>query len=67
MALQPRRRRAFAIAAVALSTALVSAAAVGAYAGAFGLGQHFALAGQTVRPFRKLISTQAIFRREVFQ
>ena len=31
MALQPRRRRAFAIAAVALSTALVSAAAVGAY------------------------------------
>ena len=46
---------------------LGDAAAVGAYAGAFGLGQHFALAGQTVRPFRKLISTQAIFRREVFQ
>jgi TadE-like protein len=41
--------------------------AVGAYAGPFGLGRQFALAGQTVRPFRKLISAQAIFRREVFQ
>ena len=40
---------------------------VGAYAGPFGLGRQFALAGQTVRPFRKLISAQAIFRREVFQ
>jgi TadE-like protein len=41
--------------------------AVGAYAGPFGLGRQLALAGQTVRPFRKLISAQAIFRREVFQ
>ena len=40
---------------------------VGPYAGAFGLGRQFALAGQTVRPFRKLVSAQAIFRREVFQ
>ena len=42
-------------------------AAVGAYAGAFGLGRQFALAGRTVRPFRKLISAQAIFRREAFE
>jgi hypothetical protein len=40
---------------------------VGPYAGAFGLGRQLALAGQTVRPFRKLVSAQAIFRREVFQ
>jgi hypothetical protein len=42
-------------------------AAVGAYSGDLGLGRQFALAGQTVRPFRKLVSTQAIFHREVFQ
>lgn len=41
--------------------------AVGPYAGLFGLGRQLALAGQTVRPFRKLISAQAIYRREVFQ
>ena len=41
--------------------------AVGAYAGPFGLGRQFALAGRTVRPFRKLISAQAIFRREAFE
>lgn len=41
--------------------------ATGAYAGELGLGKQYAFAGQTVRPFRKLISTQAIFRREVFQ
>jgi hypothetical protein len=41
--------------------------AVGPYAGAFGLGRQFALAGQTVRPFRKLISAQAIYRREVVE
>jgi TadE-like protein len=41
--------------------------AVGAYAGPFGLGRQLALAGKTVRPFRRLISAQAIFRREVFQ
>ena len=42
-------------------------ATVGPYVGAFGLGRQFALAGKTVRPFRKLISAQAIFRREVFE
>jgi hypothetical protein len=38
----------------------------GPYAGANGLGQQAAWA-QTVRPFRRLISAQAIYRREVFQ
>lgn len=46
---------------------LEDAGAAGAYAGPFGLGRQFALAGQTVRPFRKLVSAQAIFRREVFE
>jgi hypothetical protein len=39
---------------------------VGAYAGPFGLGRQFAFV-RTVRPFRKLISAQAIYRREVFE
>ena len=39
----------------------------GPYAGPFGLGRQLAFAGQTLRPFRKLISAQAIFRREVFE
>jgi hypothetical protein len=42
-------------------------APTGAYAGPFGLGRQFALAGRTVRPFRKLISAQAIYRREVVE
>lgn len=37
----------------------------GAYSGTYGLGEHLAL-GQSLRPFRRLISAQAIFRREVF-
>lgn len=41
--------------------------ATGTYVGPLGLGRQFALAGQTVRPFRKLISAQAIYRREVFE
>ena len=41
--------------------------AVGPYAGAFGLGRQLAFAGRTVRPFRKLLSAQAIFRREAVQ
>ena len=41
--------------------------AIGPYAGAFGLGRQYALAGRTVRPFRKLISAQAIYRREVVE
>jgi TadE-like protein len=40
---------------------------IGPYAGPFGLGRHFALAGRVVRPFRKLISVQAIYRREVVE
>lgn len=35
------------------------------YAGPYGLGRHFAL-GEDVRPFRKLVGGQAVFRREVF-
>jgi hypothetical protein len=40
---------------------------VGTYAGPFGLGRQLALAGRTVRPFRKLVSAQAIYRREVVE
>lgn len=39
----------------------------GVYAGPYGLGRQFAFAGQTVRPFRRLLSSQAVYRREVFQ
>jgi hypothetical protein len=41
--------------------------AIGPYAGQFGLGRQLALAGRTLRPFRKLISAQAIYRREVVE
>lgn len=37
----------------------------GPYSGTFGLGEHLAF-GQRVRPFRRLIAAQALFRREVF-
>jgi len=40
--------------------------ATGPYAGEFGLGKQFAW-GEEVRPFRRLISAQAIYRREVFE
>ena len=40
---------------------------IGPYAGPYGLGRTFALAGRTVRPFRRVISAQAIYRREVFE
>ncbi len=40
---------------------------VGPYAGPFGLGRQLALAGRVVRPFRRLVTAQAIYRREVFQ
>lgn len=36
----------------------------GTYGGAYGLGEQAAL-GKSVRPFRRLISVQAVFRREV--
>lgn len=37
------------------------------YAGTYGLGRHYALLGQSVRPFRKLLSAQAVRRRELFE
>ncbi len=40
---------------------------VGTYAGAYGLGRQLALAGRAVRPFRRVISAQAIYRREVVE
>jgi hypothetical protein len=46
---------------------LLDDGAVGPYSGPYGLGRQFALAGRTLRPYRKLISTQAIYRREVIQ
>lgn len=41
-------------------------AEAGPYAGTYGLGLMYAQ-GQAVRPFRKLLTAQAIFRREVFE
>ena len=38
---------------------------VGPYAGRFGLGGQMAFGGETLRPYRKLLSAQAIARREV--
>ena len=38
----------------------------GTHGGQYGLGAQGAM-GQTVRPFRRVISAQAIYRREVFQ
>ncbi len=38
---------------------------VGPYGGRFGLGGQLAFAGETLRPYRKLLSAQAISRREV--
>ena len=38
----------------------------GTYGGQYGLGAHGAL-GQAIRPYRRVISAQAIYRREVFQ
>lgn len=40
--------------------------APGTYAGANGLGVQLAL-GQRVRPYRRVISAQAIYRREIFE
>jgi len=37
----------------------------GPYSGTYGLGELFVL-GQSVRPFRRLIAAQAMFRREVY-
>lgn len=38
---------------------------LGTYGGRFGLGGQLAFAGETLRPYRKLLSAQAIARREV--
>ena len=38
---------------------------VGPYGGRFGLGGQLAFGGETLRPYRKLLSAQAISRREV--
>jgi len=46
---------------------LDSPSAVGPYAGRYGLGRQLALAGRELRPFRRVVSAQAIFRREVVQ
>jgi hypothetical protein len=35
------------------------------YSGRYGLGRQLAYGGRTVRPYRKLLSAQAIYRREV--
>ncbi len=45
----------------------LDAGEIGPYAGPYGLGRQLALAGRTLRPFRKLISAQAIYRREVVE
>jgi len=42
-----------------------SSAEAGIYAGKYGLGKFYAL-NKEVRPFRRLISAQGVFRREVF-
>jgi hypothetical protein len=42
------------------------ALSIGPYAGPFGLGRQLAFAGEKLRPFRRLVSAQAIYRREVF-
>jgi hypothetical protein len=41
-------------------------ASPGAYVGVFGLGRQLAF-GREVRPFRRVLSAQAFFRREVFE
>ena len=47
-------------------TLLPDGGVVGTYSGTYGLGRQFAFARE-VRPYRKLLSAQAIYRREVFQ
>ncbi len=47
-------------------TLLPDGGVAGTYSGPYGLGRQFAFARE-VRPYRKLLSAQAIYRREVFQ
>ncbi len=51
---------------IALPGSLVEATQDGTYGGEYGLGKHYALA-QSVRPFRRTLTAQSIFRREVFK
>ena len=44
----------------------VGVSAFNTHAGPYGLGVTLAL-GRELRPFRRLITSQALFRREVFQ
>ena len=44
---------------------LVPDADPGLYAGQYGLGRQLAFGGKEVRPYRKLLAGEAIFRREV--
>lgn len=44
---------------------MLATAGIGPYTGELGLGRHFAL-GQVVRPFRRVVSAEASFRREVY-
>jgi hypothetical protein len=37
------------------------------YAGKFGLGSHLAFGGKIVRPYRRVLAGQSIYRREVVQ
>ena len=46
---------------------LIDDGGVGPYAGPYGLGRQLAFAGRVVRPFRRLISVQAIYRREAVE
>ncbi len=44
----------------------VGGATSGPHAGRYGLGALQALGGQSIRPFRRFLSAQSVFRREVF-
>jgi hypothetical protein len=45
---------------------LTAGSETGPYAGKYGMGRFYS-AAKTIRPFRKLLAAQAIFRREVFE
>ncbi len=48
------------------SLAVAADSGVGPNAGRFGLGRAFAF-GRTVRPFRRVLTMQAVYRREIFE
>lgn len=55
-----------AVSATGPSPVSFTSSTVGQYSGTYGLGSQQAMT-KTVRPFRRLLSAQSIFRREVFQ